>query len=339
MAGGARWRRARTLAGMTMLPAPVRPMLATAGDPPGGVAGWAVEFKWDGVRAVIAAGGGEVRMASRNGNDVTAGYPELSTVLAAGMGGPVLLDGELVALDPAGRPDFGRLQQRMHLRNPTVDLLERVPVLLYVFDVLQLGDRSLLGESYDLRRAELDALALAELPGIEVPPSIVDVPAAELLGVARSHRLEGVVAKRRGSRYEPGRRSAAWVKTALISTQDVLIGGWTAGAGRRASTLGALLLGAYDQDGRLRFLGHVGTGFTEAALRDLLARLGPLHRGDSPFDEEVPREHARHARWVDARLVGEVVYRTLTSDGRLRHAAWRGLRPDRDPDEVLLAPP
>ena len=144
------------------------------------------------------------------------------------------------------------------------------------------------------------------------------------------------MAKRRTSRYEPGRRSAAWLKTALLTTQEVLIGGWTAGEGRRSGTLGALLLGARDPAGRLRYLGNVGTGFTDSMLRALAAQLEPLRRAGSPFDDEVPREHARGAHWVSPRLVGEVVYRTLTSDQRLRHAAWRGLRPDRDPEEIVI---
>jgi bifunctional non-homologous end joining protein LigD len=130
-----------------------------------------------------------------------------------------------------------------------------------------------------------------------------------------------------------------WTKTALLTTQEVVLGGWSPGEGRRTSTLGSLLIGARDDEGLLRFLGHVGTGFTEEMLHALLERLEPLRRKDSPFDETVPREHARHARWVEPRLVGEVEYRTLTHDGRLRHAVWRGLRPDRDPEEIRIAFP
>lgn len=319
---------------MDALPEPVSPMLATAGDPPAGP-GWAVEFKWDGVRAVLAAAGDEVRITSRNGNDITGGYPE---IVAAGIGAgrSVLVDGELVALDAQGRPDFGLLQQRMHVRGPAPELRERVPVLFYVFDLLVLDGTSLLPESYDARREALLGLGLDALPGVGVPPSVPDVSGAQMLGVARQHGLEGIVAKRRAARYDPGRRSPAWVKTALVQTQEVLVGGWSPGQGRRASTMGALLLGARDRAGRLRYLGHVGTGFTEAVLRDLMARMAPLRRERSPFDEEVPREHVRGVRWVEPELVGEVRYRTLTTDGRLRHAAWRGLRPDRDPGEIVL---
>jgi bifunctional non-homologous end joining protein LigD len=315
------------------LPEPVAPMLATAGPVPRGP-GWAFEFKWDGVRAVVAAAGNAVRLTSRLGNDVTAGYPELAGIGAVTGGRPVLLDGEIVALDAAGRPNFGLLQDRMHVRHPTPELRARIPVSFYVFDVLHLDGASLLAAPYDERRARLADLEPAER--VFVPPSYTDVDGTQLLEIARGHRLEGVVAKRRAGRYEAGRRSAAWVKTALSHFQEVLVGGWTAGEGRRTGTFGSLLLGAHDADGRLRYLGHVGTGFRDTVLDDLMARLTPLARRTSPFDEPVPREHARHARWVEPVLVGEVEYRLITRDGRLRHASWRGLRPDRAPEEVVL---
>ncbi|SFM86683.1 DNA ligase D [Pseudonocardia ammonioxydans] len=308
-------------------------MLAVAGRPPAG-AGWAFEFKWDGIRAVVAVDGDDVRITSRNGNDVTTSYPDL----AGGLHGdrPLLLDGEIIASDAAGRPDFGLLQQRMHVTAPGERLLEQVPVSFLVFDLLVDGDDDLTGRSYDTRRERLAASGVDRWPRVSVPAAFTDVPAPQLLQVAGENGLEGIVAKRRDARYEPGRRSAAWTKTALLRTQEVLVGGWSPGSGRRSSTVGSLLLGAYDEQGGLRFLGHVGTGFTDTMLRDMLERLEPLRRPDSPFDETVPREHARRARWVDPRLVGEVEYRRLTTEGRLRHAAWRGLRPDRAPDEVRL---
>jgi bifunctional non-homologous end joining protein LigD len=318
------------------LPEPVAPMLATAGAVPRGP-GWAFEFKWDGVRAVVAAAGDQVRLTSRLGNDVTLGYPDLAGVGAVTGGRPVLLDGEIVALDAGGRPNFGLLQDRMHVRHPTPELQARIPVSFYAFDVLHLDGRSLLAAPYDERRARLAELEPAGR--VLVPPSFPDVDGVQLLEIARGHGLEGVVAKRRAGRYEAGRRSPSWIKTALVRTQEVVIGGWTAGEGRRTRTFGSLLLGAHDDQGRLRYLGHVGTGFSEAALRSLMARLRPLARTTSPFDETVAREHARHARWVEPVLVGEVEYRVVTRDGRLRHASWRGLRPDRAPDEVVLPTP
>ncbi|WP_342787649.1 non-homologous end-joining DNA ligase [Pseudonocardia kunmingensis] len=329
--------RLREMDAVPPLPPPVSPMLATAGQPPAG-AGWTFEFKWDGVRAVTAVAGDRLRAQSRRGNEVTAGYPELADLTALLDGRPVLLDGEVVALDAGGRPDFGLLQHRMHVRAPAPELLERIPVSYVVFDLLHLDGTSLLAEPYDRRRALLEELELAA-PRVRVPPAAPGVSGTQLLEVARAHGLEGVVGKRRSARYEPGRRSAAWVKTALLHTQEVVIGGWTAGEGRRAQSLGALLLGAYDDAGSLRYLGHVGTGFTEAALRSLLGELRAREQPASPFDEEVPRDEARKARWVRPELVGEVVYRVLTREGRLRHAAWRGLRSDKDPQDAVMPAP
>ncbi len=319
------------------LPEPVAPMLASAGEPPSGP-GWAFEFKWDGVRAVAAAAGDQVRLYSRNGNDITAGYPELAALSGLVGGRPVLLDGEIVTLNAAGRPDFALLQQRMHVRAPSPWLVDRIPISYYVFDLLDLDGRRLLSQSYQQRRELLAELAVDGVsPRVRVPPDYTDVDGRQLLEVARLHGLEGVVGKRLSSRYEPGRRSPAWTKTALWRTQEVIIGGWTTGQGRRAGTLGALLLGAYDDEARLRYIGDVGTGFTDRMLDDLLVRLVDLEEPGSPFDEPVPREHARRTHWVRPQLVGEVEYRVLTPDRRLRHAAWRGLRPDKDPAQVILS--
>ena len=315
------------------LPEPVKPMLATAGPVPHGP-GWAFEFKWDGVRAVVAAAGDQVQLMSRLGNDVTAGYPEFAGIGAVTGGRPVLLDGEIVVLDAAGRPDFGLLQDRMHVRHPSAELRARLPVSFYAFDVLHVDGASLLTAPYDERRTRLAELQQAAR--VLVPPTFDDIDGDQLLGVARQHGLEGVVAKRRAGRYEPGKRSPGWIKTALVRTQEVLLGGFTAGEGRRTATFGSLLLGAYDAGGALRYLGHVGTGFSDAKLVDLTARLRPLTRATSPFDEVVPREHARKARWVQPVLVGEVEYRLVTRDARLRHASWRGLRPDREPSSVRM---
>lgn len=318
------------------LPEPVAPMLASAGAPPSGP-GWAFEFKWDGVRAIAAVAGDQLRLYSRNGNDITGGYPELAALGGLIGARQVLLDGEIVTLSEAGRPDFGLLQHRMHVRSPSPALVNRIPISYYIFDLLDLDNHRLLSESYQQRRELLAGLNLdVGSPLVRVPSYHTDVDGRALLEVARQHGLEGVIGKRRRSRYEPGRRSPAWIKTALFRTQEVVVGGWTAGHGHRAGTLGALLLGAHDEEGRLRYLGDVGTGFTERMLGDLLARLIALEAPDSPFDEPVPREHARRAHWVRPVLVGEVEYRTLTSDRRLRHTAWRGLRADKDPTQVTL---
>ncbi|MGH3901275.1 MAG: non-homologous end-joining DNA ligase [Pseudonocardiaceae bacterium] len=319
------------------LPKPVMPMLAVPGEPPSGP-GWGFEFKWDGVRAILAAAGDLVRLYSRKGNDITGGYPELA-VLSRLVGRlPVLLDGEIVALDDAGRPDFGLLQRRMHIRSPDRQLVAHVPTTYYVFDILDLDGHRLFAESYQRRRELLASLGLESGSlRMRAPPYYPGMDGRQLLEVAREHRLEGVVGKRLSSRYEPGRRSSAWTKTALLATQEVIVGGWTTGEGRRAATLGALLLGAYDDVGRLRYLGDVGTGFTDRALDDLRDRLAALEQPGSPFDEPVPREQVRRARWVRPELVGEVEYRNLTRDHRLRHATWRGLRADKEPAQVTLS--
>lgn len=316
------------------LPAPIVPMLATAGPVPTGE-GWGFEFKWDGVRAVTAVGGGQVHVISRNNNDVTRTYPELAALAPILADQAVVLDGEIVALDESGRARFNQLQLRMHVQNPTATLLEQVPVTYVLFDLLHLDGRALLDQPYQRRRELLDELDLEGLSsGIRVPEYVVDVDGRQLLEVARAHHLEGIVAKRLASRYEPGRRSRAWIKTALLNTQEVLIGGWKPGDGRRAGMIGSLLLGAYDRAGRLAYLGKVGTGFTDVMLRDLHTRLEPLERPDSPFDTPVPREDTRAVHWTSPTLVGEVEYRMVSPDGRLRHSAWRGLRADKTPDQV-----
>lgn len=317
------------------LPAPIPPMLATAGRPPAGP-GWSFEFKWDGVRAVVAVAGARWRPYSRNGNDLSGAYPELAVLPGAVGGRSVLLDGEIVALDGLGRPDFGLIQRRMHVRAPSAELVEQVPVCFYAFDLLVVDAVAITGRPYAERRELLAGLELdRDGRALRVPPTVDGVPGNQLLEVARQHGLEGVVAKRQASRYEPGRRSAAWIKTALVRTQEVVVGGWRPGKGRRANGVGALLLGAHDGTGRLRYVGDVGTGFTDRMLDDLMDLLAPLDRAAAPFDD-VPREDARGVRWVEPRLVGEVEHRTWTHDGRLRHASWRGLRPDKQPGEVRV---
>ncbi len=307
-------------------------MRATPGSLPRDDGRWAYELKWDGVRALVAVEGGAVCLRSRVGNDVTAAYPELQDVPSPGE--DVLLDGEVVALDEAGRPDFGLLQSRMHVRRPPRDLVARTPVVLVLFDVLHVGDRLLLDEVYDERRAALEALGLAGARW-QVPPAFLsDGPA--LLDSTRAQGLEGLVAKRRDSRYEPGRRSECWVKVKNLRRQSAVVVGWKPGEGGRAGTLGSLLLAVNGEPARERglvFAGHVGTGFSSEVLRLLSRVLAPL-ASDAPACE-VPREHARTARWVRPELVAEVEFTAWTRDGRLRHPSYKGLRDDLDPADVV----
>jgi bifunctional non-homologous end joining protein LigD len=251
-------------------------------------------------------------------------------------GRSAVVDGELVVFGPDGRPDFQLMQSR-HQRGPTAELLRVAPVTYIVFDLLQLGADVLVKTPYTQRRALLADLGAHGGP-VAVPRHFTsaDIDPNELLGLVEEQGLEGLVAKRLESRYLPGQRSRDWLKRPLIKTQDVLVGGWRPGKGNRSGRIGALLLGAHDADGSFCYIGDVGTGFTERTLDDLMALLTPLARPTSPFHDTVPADRARHALWVEPRLVGQVVYRQFTSDHRLRHTAWRGLRADVRPDQVMV---
>ncbi|SDM00260.1 bifunctional non-homologous end joining protein LigD [Nonomuraea maritima] len=303
---------------------------------------WAVEMKWDGVRALVYVEDGAVRLLSRNGRDVTPAYPELQLMASATNRRAAVLDGEVVAFDEAGRPSFEALQPRMHQRHQAAvaHLVRTVPVTFMAFDILHLDNESTIALPYTERRGLLESTLT---PGYRWQvPVWFSGHAEQAFDASRQLGLEGVVCKRMNSPYRPGRRSPDWTKVKNVSAVEVVIGGWKPGGGRRSGLIGSLLLGAYDPAGRLRYVGHVGTGFTQAMLRDLGELVAPLERREPPFDEPVPREHARDARWVEPRLVGEVQYAEVTSDGRLRHPSWRGLRPDREPSEARteeIAPP
>ncbi len=310
------------------------PMLATAGSPPADARGWAVEFKWDGVRALAQASAEELIVVGRRGNAITSGYPELKALCEAVAGHQVVLDGEIVSLNRAGRPDFGQLQSRIHVARPTAALLRGVPVAYFVFDLLGLDGECLLAQPYRVRRERLAELGLSSPPPVRVPDYHDDLPPDQLLRIAVEHELEGIVCKRLESHYRPGARSRDWIKTPVLRAQEVIIGGWQPGEGRRAGTLGSLLVGVPGGEG-LHYAGHVGTGFSDAHLRELQRQLDERAQRHSPFADPVPREHARNAHWVRPELVGEVAYRQWTRDGRLRAPVWRGLRPDKRPDEVI----
>lgn len=317
------------------LPENVTPMLATLGslEKLGPDDRWAFEMKWDGVRALAYISDGQARLVSRNDIDMSAAYPEIVPIAKALSGRSALLDGEIVSFDAQGRPSFKRLQKRMHVRDSASAgrLASSDPAVLLVFDLLHLDGESLMRLPYTERRKRLEALGLAGA-GWQTPPAF-DGGGAEAVQVSQTRMLEGVVAKRLTSTYVPGRRSPDWIKIKNVRAQEVLIGGWTPGNGRRAGTIGALLLGVPGDDG-LEYVGKVGTGFTDDMLHDLDGDLRPLTRPDSPF-LDVPRPDARLAHWVAPQLVGEVAFTEWTGDGRLRHPVWRGLRPDKAPGQVV----
>lgn len=311
--------------------APATPMLAVSGELPTGE-GWLYEFKWDGIRTLAEWDGAKLRLWSRNGNDVTAGYPEL-----AGLGGdlgsePALVDGEIVALDEQGRPSFGLLQQRMHVRGAAVArLVGEVPVHLFVFDILRFAGRDLTALPLVERRRVLDDLDL-EGPSWRVPPSFVD-DGSVVLDAASRLGLEGVVAKRLTSTYDAGRRSEAWRKVKLIHRDEFVVAGFTEGTGRRQSTLGALLLGGRDHEGRFAYVGSVGTGMSDAELERLRAELDAAVAPGDPFEAGPPRPVATFVR---PRIVVEVEYSGWTRDRALRHPSYVGARTDRPAAEVEL---
>jgi bifunctional non-homologous end joining protein LigD len=318
--------------------AELRPMLATAGSLPVSDAGWAYEMKWDGVRAIAGISDGQVRLWSRAGRDITVSYPELQGLGQAVQPGLTVLDGEIVAFAGNAWPSFSALQQRMHVASAAQArlLATQMPVCYLAFDLLMAGNMRLLGEPYQRRRARLDELGV-DGGSWQTPPAFTGESGADVLAVSAAHHLEGIVAKRLDSRYEPGRRSSSWIKVKNIRRQEVVIGGWKPGAGGRAGLIGSLLVGVHDAAG-LQYAGHVGTGYTEQTLRMLGGLLAPLRRPTSPFAERLPADHARGAVWVEPRLVAEVSFAQWTPSGRLRAAVYQGLRTDKDPLEVMREP-
>lgn len=323
-------------------PAGIEPMLASAStadafrstsarDP------WAFEMKWDGVRAIVHVAPGGVRLTSRSGRDMTAQYPELQSLREAiapdELEGGVILDGEIVAIDDAGRPNFGRLQQRIGLEKPR-DIeagMQTTPVRFVAFDLLRRGERSLLAAPYRERRDALFEVAAED--GVMLVPRAAHGSLDAAIQVSSELRLEGVVAKLESSRYQPGRRASTWVKLKHAQHQSVVVIGWRQGKGGRSGGIGSLLVAVPDEEGTLRYAGRVGSGFSERDLVDAQSRLGRLAR-KTPAIDDVPAADRRDAEWVTPKLVGEVQLTERTADGRLRHPVWRGWRDDADPSGV-----
>lgn len=308
-------------------------MLATPGTLPPAAqdARWAYETKQDGQRAVVyLEGDGSLLLRARSGEDITAAYPELRPLGAALGTTRAVLDGEILALDEQGRADFQLLQSRMGLAHAparAARMAAQTPVHLVLFDVMHLAGHSLVTLPYTRRRGRLEELGLGG-PFWSTPGALVG-HGAEALRATREHGLEGLVCKRLDSVYEPGVRSRAWIKIRNMRTEDVVVGGWLPGKGRLTGLPGAVLVGQRAA-GRLRYVGGVGTGWSEAERARLAELLRASETDTCPFD---PAPRVADAHWVLPRLVGEVRYSVRTRSGMLRQPSWLRLRPDLAPEE------
>ncbi|WP_250505089.1 ATP-dependent DNA ligase [Bowdeniella massiliensis] len=309
------------------------PMLCSVGKPADVTLGkkdgetWAFEMKWDGYRVIAGVGKNTVVLSSRNGKDLTDLFPQ-ACELTELIDDEAVLDGELVALDEDGRPDFSLLQAVLKGDD---EVSEDAELRYMVFDILRLGDRSLTKETYEERRKIL-AEHLAEGENVVVPPNYTGSLAAATKASSQLG-LEGVVAKRMDSTYLPGKRASAWLKLKTRQHQEVIVIGVREGKGSRSGSIGSLLVAVPDESGELRYAGRVGTGFTDSQLAEIETTLRRIERKTPPIDD-VPAEDSSDAWWVTPKLVAEVALAGRTRHGRVRQAAWRGLRQDKDIKDV-----
>lgn len=303
-------------------------MLASPGShvPPG--EDWRHEVKWDGVRAVTRVTGGVVTMTSRNANRITAAWPELA--MAPDVGDDTVVDGEIIALNERGVPDFRVLADRMHVRKAATvaRLAERIPATYMVFDLLRLDGEDLCGLPLEERRSRLAGLDLSR-SGWQVPPAYDD--GAMLLQATRAQGLEGIVSKRVDSTYRPGQRTPHWLKFPHRHRGSFVVGGWRPQTGT-SDRLAALLVGEPTSEG-LMYRGRVGSGIGLKQSRQLAELLAPLTTAVNPFDDEVPRVDADGTRWVEPVVVVDVDTHGL-GYARLRQPSYQGVRADLTPDDL-----
>lgn len=321
-------------------------MLAKPGEVPESDSGeWAYEVKWDGIRALGYADRGKWSMLSRRQEDVSVRYPELQAIADSLEQHSAILDGEVVAFDDKGRPRFQLIQSRMGLSSPAAvkAKMQQQPVDYVIFDLLHLDGHRVRDLPYLQRRELLEGLGL-DGPRWSVPRYRLD-GGANLLEAARRQGLEGVVSKRTDSPYRPGKRTGEWIKTRVWKRQEFVIGGYLPGEGSRAKRVGSVLVGYYDrrrselrkgQKQVLHFAGGVGSGLKESDLAFLTKELQKRERPDSPFDVGHPTgPKARFAVWCEPELVGVVSWTEWTNQGTLRQPAFKGMRNDTDPREVV----
>ncbi|HEY5434998.1 MAG TPA: non-homologous end-joining DNA ligase, partial [Candidatus Limnocylindrales bacterium] len=312
------------------MPRYLEPMQATLATKPFRDEDWLFEVKWDGYRVEAVVRDGKVEVFTRNGHSAEAYFPRLLAPPTWIEAREAIVDGEVVALDEAGRPDFGLLQERLGGQGG--------PLVFQAFDLLHLDGLSLLDVPLEQRKRLLERVLR---PGARVQyVRHIDTEGMAFLEAARAQRLEGIVAKHRRSRYEPGKRSPSWLKLKVRPEQELVVGGWTPGEGSAAG-LGALVVGVYD-DERLRFAGKIGSGFDARARRQLLEVLEPLEVGAAPFDPAPPAGHAGRwggdlagVRWARPELVIRAALGGWSRDGHVRQGSYKGLEAGRDPREVV----
>ena len=312
------------------------PMLASAGTLADlADLDWQFELKWDGVRALVIGDATSIRLISRNGIDMSVSYPEL-TDRSRWPEQDFVADGEIIAVGRSGRPDFGLLQGRMKL-SKAADVRKAqasTPVRLMLFDLLSEAGKDLRRLPLGERRRRLELFFRPSSGPVELS-GVIDGDAAHILESVGELGLEGVMAKRSDGRYV-GQRSRSWLKLKIERTQEVVVGGWRPGRGERGDSVGSLLLGIPDGS-KLRYVGRVGSGFSDRELKELRQQLDALPRKTSPF-RDVPHADAADANWVSAKLVGEVTFGEWTGAGKLRHPVWRGWRLDKTPADVVVDP-
>jgi bifunctional non-homologous end joining protein LigD len=302
-----------------------RPMLATLSDKLPSGDGWLYEVKWDGYRALGYVRGGEAKLVSRNGNDLTARFPEVARALSRAMKSPDgVVDGEVCALDENGRPSFSAMQQGK----------SGTPIVYEVFDVLELDGAPVVDRPLTERRELLETLLDRGVANVQISGAFDDGEA--LFTAAQEQHLEGVMAKKAASRYLEGRRTQDWLKIKTHGRQEFVVCGWTRGQGRREGLFGALVLGTY-RDDELVWVGNCGTGFTDRDIDELLAKLRPLRRDASPFAvvPKMPKVRKGDVTWVEPKLVCEVSFAEWTHDGHLRAPSFEGLRDDKSAQAVV----
>lgn len=314
---------------------PLEPMLATLVGEPFDDPAFVFEPKWDGIRA-LAVCDETTTLISRRGNNVTAGYPELADIHDRLVDLDAILDGEIVAMAD-GVPSFQKLQQRMHVRDgrQLQRLMRDAPVVLMAFDLIYLDGKRLTNRQWTERRTLLEEV-LVPNDRIQLSPYVRGDGTA-MYEAAVQQELEGILAKRATSTYEPGARSRSWLKIKTVLDADVVVVGWTEGSGRREGSLGSLIMAMYEKGG-LRYVGNVGTGFDKRSLVDVMQKLRDLHEVDAPFPSAVlkSRPELRRAHWVDPSLVATVEYRQVTDAGRLRSPSFKGFRADKAPTDCTF---